>query len=908
MKSETSKLDTRGFSGVELHRLQPEEKMATIYPAVDLSYYQYQSPQYIYDILEGSLQRVLDIGCGTGKLGRLLKENGTKEVIGIEINPEAAHEARSYLDQVYVGDVEDLNFVCESEYFDAIIYSGVLEHLLDPYAELTRRRKYLKRGGIVAVLLPNVQHFSVVLELLGGRWTLETAGQKDATHYRWFTHYEIQKMFKATGFHIEKSVGYVFGDYPPVYQQLIDRIKPFGILNSDFEKTTKTYIYVLRTRKIDDWTPAGFKSNDSFTGERAMPLATNMPENIMREHWARYRYVAPMVAGKRILDVACGAGYGSDLLAEAAQFVAGGDISAETVAYCQAHYRRDNQKFEVMDIRDIPYPDKSFDMVVSFETIEHVVEGEQFLQEITRLLADDGMLVMSTPLGGPVGNPHHVAYYQRGTFAAYLRNFFGEVQLLFQRDNQFYEHSLSPDYAPTFTGEYVLAVCQKPVKRVAGLTSIIILTHNQLEHTQLCLQSIAEYTPEPHELIIVDNGSNSPTVDYLKQYSQSRENAQLIFNADNKGFAAGNNQGLAAAKGEFVLLLNNDTVVTKGWLKRMLALFERYPQIGLVGPMSNYVAGPQLVKDAPYRNMKQMHQFAKKWANQHKGQSVEFFRMVGFCLLARRAVVDRIGGLDERFGRGNFEDDDFCIRAALAGFKARIAQDVFVHHTGNQTFKALNIDYRQSLEENWQSFKAKWNIPPATPYGAAYSVSLAIKDPSRYYIPLPFPTETGASGLDQPAANQPSLDSLLFAIKTAQTGDDWPGAVDLITQAIESNPADEHKAELYNSLGYCHFRQAQPEPAEAAFVKGLEFAPDHLDLLSNLADLYLQQGRYDVGTAYLNRALSINPDDVHILLSLGNCSLQLGQLEAALMAFKRIQLLAPDTEGIAQIITQLETV
>ena len=98
-----------------------------------------------------------------------------------------------------------------------------------------------------------------------------------------------------------------------------------------------------------------------------------------------------------------------------------------------------------------------------------------------------------------------------------------------------------------------------------------------------------------------------------------------------------------------------------------------------------------------------MHQFAKQIAEKNSGQTAESFRLVGFCLMARRAVVDRIGGLDERFGSGNFEDDDFCVRAAIAGFKSLIAKDVFIHHVGGQTFQALNINYKRSLERNWDT-------------------------------------------------------------------------------------------------------------------------------------------------------------------------------------------------------------
>ena len=181
----------------------------------------------------------------------------------------------------------------------------------------------------------------------------------------------------------------------------------------------------------------------------------------------------------------------------------------------------------------------------------------------------------------------------------------------------------------------------------------------------------------------------------------------------------------------------------------MLATFMNHPEAGLVGPMSNFVSGPQLISDVPYKNMEQMHQFAKQIAENNSGQTAESFRLVGFCLMARRAVVDRIGGLDERFGSGNFEDDDFCVRAAMAGFKSLIAKDVFIHHVGGQTFQALNIDYKRSLERNWDIFKSKWNIPAAIPYGSGYTISLAAGDPSKYYIPLSPGALSSATPTDQ---------------------------------------------------------------------------------------------------------------------------------------------------------------
>jgi GT2 family glycosyltransferase len=205
-----------------------------------------------------------------------------------------------------------------------------------------------------------------------------------------------------------------------------------------------------------------------------------------------------------------------------------------------------------------------------------------------------------------------------------------------------------------------------------GLTSIIIPTIN-LERVRACIDRIHACTPEPHEVIVVDNSK------------------------DNRGWVGGCNFGLKQASGSYLLLLNDDVTVTPGWLGRLLGTLQRYPEVGLVGPVSDYVAGPQQVP-ASYR------------AEEHWGESQQVEVLIGFCLLMRREVYEKIGGLDPRFGLGNFDDNDYCLRAALAGYKLRIVRDCWVHHEGGQTFKELGIDYAASLAENKARFCEKWGI------------------------------------------------------------------------------------------------------------------------------------------------------------------------------------------------------
>jgi GT2 family glycosyltransferase/predicted HAD superfamily hydrolase/Flp pilus assembly protein TadD len=299
--------------------------------------------------------------------------------------------------------------------------------------------------------------------------------------------------------------------------------------------------------------------------------------------------------------------------------------------------------------------------------------------------------------------------------------------LVFRRSPANASNVMSPSEASTTTGTGGMPAAARssasqsaavtPASAGSPVASILILVLNQLEHTRKCLESITARTPISHEVIVVDNGSTDGTPAYLKEWQAGRPDRIVVRNETNRGFAAGNNQAMALAKGQFLVLLNNDTVVTDGWLESLLNVFPQHPQAGLVGPMSNNVSGPQRVAEVSYRTLEELPAFAAAFAQQHRGQSTEASRAVGFCLAMSRKLLDRIGGLDERFGLGNFEDDDLCIRARLCGFSVRIAHDSFVHHTGSQTFKGASIDYTQAMKKNWEIFRAKWSLPPLSEAG-----------------------------------------------------------------------------------------------------------------------------------------------------------------------------------------------
>jgi GT2 family glycosyltransferase/predicted Zn-dependent protease len=276
-----------------------------------------------------------------------------------------------------------------------------------------------------------------------------------------------------------------------------------------------------------------------------------------------------------------------------------------------------------------------------------------------------------------------------------------------------------------------------PRPRGNELASIIILCCNQLEHTRLCLESLLRHTRSPYELILVDNGSTDDTPSYLEQLRRRPGPArvEVIRNETNVGFPAGCNQALERARGRYVVLLNNDTVLTPGWLDGLIGWsLHDWPSVGLVGPVSNGAPDAQGVR-AEYPALEGLDDFAARRRQAFAGKMQLVNRLTGFCLLIRREVLERIGRLDERYGIGFFEDDDLCVRAREAGFRLLVAQDVFVHHFGSRTFQHLGLDTRQRLESNFALFHAQW--------GPEYSAGYRL--PPR---PEPVEEKTGPAGAD----------------------------------------------------------------------------------------------------------------------------------------------------------------
>ena len=229
-------------------------------------------------------------------------------------------------------------------------------------------------------------------------------------------------------------------------------------------------------------------TGEQLTGERLMPQDQH-GELVHAEHLTRYLLAAQLAPGRRVLDIACGEGYGTAMLDEAgATGAVGVDVDEPTVAAARERYSCD---FRCADIATLPFEDASFDLVVSFETIEHVADAEAALSELARVLAPEGLLVISTPNKHEylVDNEFHTREFSHEEFAALLSRRFDDVRLLYQHNwlmsaileeealrEASGSHAIEADVRKTVGREpgrelYTLALCGKqtavPVRQVA---------------------------------------------------------------------------------------------------------------------------------------------------------------------------------------------------------------------------------------------------------------------------------------------------------------------------------------------------------------------------------------------------------------------------------------------------------
>lgn len=238
-----------------------------------------------------------------------------------------------------------------------------------------------------------------------------------------------------------------------------------------------------------------------------------------------------------------------------------------------------------------------------------------------------------------------------------------------------------------------------------------------------CLQALADQCDAPEfEVVVVANGLRGLAAGLGRTTGRPIERLgtrlRVVELSTNRGFAGGVNAGLEAARGASLLVLNDDTRPAPHCLARLCSVARSEPEVGLVGAVADRVRPPQQVAlrgidPTAVDGLARIESTLRA----EDPEVVDVDRLTGLCLLIPRPVLEDVGGFDEAYGRGNWEDDDLSLRVQLGGRRLLLAGHAFVQHLAHRSFDSLGCTLRDELARGRRIFEQRWGDDPA---GRAY--------------------------------------------------------------------------------------------------------------------------------------------------------------------------------------------
>ncbi len=254
---------------------------------------------------------------------------------------------------------------------------------------------------------------------------------------------------------------------------------------------------------------------------------------------------------------------------------------------------------------------------------------------------------------------------------------------------------------------YIILTVRDPAMKIVEKPkiSVVIPVHNALRDLKACVASVRRAPRGLYELVIVDDGSAPAT----RRFVAGLKDAVRVRHRSNLGFSRAVNSGIRASRGEYIALVNSDVVFFEGGLQGLAACLDSDLSAGACGPLTNRTVGVQRVvlEPAVERAPSSLSVFAQAMRMKFAGESFEVHRLVGFCMMIRRAACESVGLFDERFGKGCFEDFDYSLRLRQAGWALKAAKDVFVWHRHHASFDGHD-HFHSCAVRNREIFVDKW--------------------------------------------------------------------------------------------------------------------------------------------------------------------------------------------------------
>jgi glycosyltransferase involved in cell wall biosynthesis len=488
----------------------------------------------------------------------------------------------------------------------------------------------------------------------------------------------------------------------------------------------------------------------------------------------------------------------------------------------------------------------------------------------------------------------------------------------YERNAKIYEERAKRNFdIPIEVGAVRQMLYLSNAEYIKGMTSIIIVTHNRLDYTKKCFNSIRKHTPEPHEIIFVDNGSTDGTVKWLRSQMNANKNCRIFENKETVKLSVARNLGINMSQGEFIAHLDSDVIVSEGWLESMLQVLDSSTDTGIIGPMTNNISGLQHVINNSYLSGDYLDKYAAGFHEQYRHRRIPCTNVSGFCMLLRRTLAEKIGLFDQRFDTGDFEDEDYSIRVSLAGYTNYIADDVFMHRQGG---KRTPGD-RKTIEK-------KWTLSLSTPEGKKLAVLKAMELANQTYSKGQ--TDQAVEILIScikftPDARQIYYDLTRIFLESKSFAQAWevigtmPDAAKNDIKGLEYSgytkeglgmddeaAAYAHKilelnsrsAAAMNLLGILAYKSGEKEKAADCFLKAIENDPGYGETYTNLGVLYWGMDKQTEALNNLQKGFVLSPNVPDVCSLYYSVVSSLGEYAAAEADFLEASQLYPHNKKL----------
>jgi len=576
-------------------------------------------------------KKVIDFGCATGYFSRLLKNKGCV-VTGVEINSEAARLAEKYCEKVIVADLDYVSVkdILPEQKFDVAVFGDVLEHLRNPWRVLEETKHILTEDGYIVASIPNIAHGSIRLALLDGRFEYTEFGILDNTHIRFFTKKTVIELFEKSGY----------------CASIVGRTKLDCFADNHLIPVNDKYRYHIDTiNKIEE-------DPDCDTLQFVVRSYPSTQSQLQQTQSELERSQSQLQHTQSELE-----------------------RSQSQLQHTQSELERSQSQLQ--------------------QTQSELERSQSQLQQTQSELERSQSQLQQTQAA---------LEYSNTTIAAMHTSKFWKLRTLWVK---FKERALKYVFliknlsilsfqTNTFSHQYPAdqVLPPPPLTKHSVNVNVIVCVHNALDDVKNCLESVVRYSSMPYSIILVDDGSNEETCQYLADFANT-QGATLIRNEVAKGYTFAANQGLKKSKADYAILLNSDTIVTPQWLDRIVACGESDPKIGLIGPLSNTASWqsiPEISENGDWSDNKlplgiTVSCMGKLVADYSQGLYPRIPFLNGFCLAIKRRVISNIGYFDEKiFGAGYGEENDYCLRAQKAGWQLAIADDTYIYHSQSRSY------------------------------------------------------------------------------------------------------------------------------------------------------------------------------------------------------------------------------